>query len=210
MTHPLDPGTTSTRHKPRTQVSFRNTGAGNAAGDRSTTRRRTLKRDRQWRRRVLAGPRDMDRVDASPGSEPELARVAGWMRSGRPERRRRSSGFINPHDRNRALRTLITAQLAADKLTAWGIDPPKQPLAQIAAYLEHRDAHRAATTCPVCGDPVTRPLATYCGDACKKAAYRARRRGCSGAAAATRSVTLDPRPGDRPHGRVSEAVRLIM
>ena len=48
----------------------------------------------------------------------------------------------------------------ADKLVTWGIDPPKQPLEQIAAYLDHRDAHQTARHCPVCGDPVTRPRAT--------------------------------------------------
>jgi hypothetical protein len=87
----------------------------------------------------------------------------------------KNRAITTPHAHNRAVLTLVTAQLAAHKLTSWGITPPQQPLEEIAAYLAHRVTHTTAKNCPVCGETVTRPRATYCGDTCKKAAYRMRR-----------------------------------
>jgi hypothetical protein len=45
------------------------------------------------------------------------------------------------HGRNRALLTLITAQLASQQLETWSITPPREPLEQIASYLDNRDTH---------------------------------------------------------------------
>jgi hypothetical protein len=79
-----------------------------------------------------------------------------------------------PHDRNRALLTLMTAQLASEQLEAWGIAPPSEPLEQIATYLDHRDAHKPIRRCAVCGTPLSGRQRSYCSEAHKKAAYRAR------------------------------------
>jgi hypothetical protein len=80
-----------------------------------------------------------------------------------------------PHDRNRALLTLITAQLASQQLETWGITPPRAPLEQIATYLDNRDTHKPVRRCVVCGTPLSGRQRSYCSEAHKKAAYRARR-----------------------------------
>ena len=77
-----------------------------------------------------------------------------------------------PHDRNRALLTLITAQLASEELEIWGITPPQEPLEQIATYLDHRDAHNPMRRCVVCGTPLTGRQRLYCSPTCNKRAQR--------------------------------------
>jgi hypothetical protein len=77
-----------------------------------------------------------------------------------------------PHDRNRALLTLITAQLASEQLEAWGIAPPSEPLEQIATYLDHRNTHKPERRCVVCGTPLSGRQRLYCSPACKKRAQR--------------------------------------
>jgi hypothetical protein len=102
----------------------------------------------------------------------QLATAAGL--DPRTLQRIKSGAIATSHAHNRAVLTLITAQLAAEKLAAWGVAVPQGPLEQIAAYLDHRESYTAAKRCPVCGEPVTRLRATYCSEACKKAAYRIR------------------------------------
>lgn len=77
-----------------------------------------------------------------------------------------------PHGRNRALLTLITAQLASQQLETWGITPPREPLEQIATYLDHRDTHNPERRCVVCGTPLSGRQRLYCSAACKKQAQR--------------------------------------
>jgi hypothetical protein len=77
-----------------------------------------------------------------------------------------------PHGRNRALLTLITAQLATRQLETWGITPPREPLEQIATYLDHRDTHKTGRRCVVCGTPLSGRQRLYCSPACKKQAQR--------------------------------------
>lgn len=79
-----------------------------------------------------------------------------------------------PHGRNRALLTLITAQLASQQLESWDIAAPPGPLEQIATYLEHRDTNAATRRCTVCGTPLSGRQRSYCSEAHKKAAHRAR------------------------------------
>jgi hypothetical protein len=86
--------------------------------------------------------------------------------------KKRATG--TPHGRNRALHTLITAQLAGRQLEAWGITPPREPVEQIATYLDHRDTHKPTRRCVVCGTPLSGRQRSYCSEAHKKAAYRAR------------------------------------
>jgi len=77
-----------------------------------------------------------------------------------------------PHGRNRALLTLITAQLASQQLESWGITPPLEPLEQIATYLDHRDTHNPERRCVVCGTPLSGRQRLYCSPACNKRAQR--------------------------------------
>ena len=77
-----------------------------------------------------------------------------------------------PHGRKRALLTLITAELASQQLETWGITPPREPLEQIATYLDHRDTHKTGRRCVVCGTPLSGRQRLYCSPACKKQAQR--------------------------------------
>jgi hypothetical protein len=77
-----------------------------------------------------------------------------------------------PHDRNRALLTLITAQLGSQQLETWGIAAPSEPLEQIATYLDHRNTHTPIHRCSVCGTPLSGLQRLYCSPACKKRAQR--------------------------------------
>jgi hypothetical protein len=70
-----------------------------------------------------------------------------------------------PHGRKRALLTLITAELASQQLETWGITPPREPLEQIATYLDHRDTHNPERRCVVCGTPLSGRQRSYCSDA---------------------------------------------
>jgi hypothetical protein len=91
------------------------------------------------------------------------------------------------HDRNRALLTLIVAELAGEESERWGEVPPSEPLARIAYYVDIRDRRRPVPGCVVCGTELASRRRRYCGEACRKIAYR--RRG---------SVTnsrFAPRPG---------------
>ena len=77
-----------------------------------------------------------------------------------------------PHGRNRALLTLITAQLASQQLETWGITPPREPLEQTATYLDHRDTHNPERRCVVCRTPLSGRQRPRPSAACKKQAQR--------------------------------------
>jgi hypothetical protein len=79
------------------------------------------------------------------------------------------------HDRNRAVLTLITAQLVTDKLIAWGTPVPATPIEKIAAYIDNRDDHRPEHHCLECGAELATSRHRYCSATCKKRAYRRRR-----------------------------------
>jgi hypothetical protein len=102
----------------------------------------------------------------------ELASLAGL--DTRTLQRIKSQAIATPHDRNRALLTLITAQLASQQLETWDITPPRDPLEQIATYLDHRDTHNPERRCVICGAPLSGRQRSYCSEAHKKAAYRTR------------------------------------
>lgn len=75
-----------------------------------------------------------------------------------------------PHRRNRATLIGVAVELAASSIRAQGAEPPQAPLAVLRHYLDHRAPDQR--TCPVCGAVVASRRATYCGEACKKKAYR--------------------------------------
>lgn len=80
--------------------------------------------------------------------------IAGRTRP-QPTTRRRLSALAHEHARHELLKA--------------GIDPPKDKLAQIYAYL--RD--RSTPLCGSCGAPITH-RGTFCSTACRQAAYRSR------------------------------------
>jgi hypothetical protein len=84
-------------------------------------------------------------------------------------------GAVNrPHVRNRALLTIVTAELAATRLEAWDLTVPTAPLERLASYLDHRDEHTSPRRC-ICGNPLAGRQRAYCSERCKKRAYRTRR-----------------------------------
>jgi hypothetical protein len=100
----------------------------------------------------------------------QVAALAGL--DDRTVQRVKKRATSTPHGRNRALLTLITAQLASQQLETWGITPPREPLEQIATYLDHRDTHTPERRCVVCGTPLSGRQRLYCSPACKKQAQR--------------------------------------
>jgi hypothetical protein len=92
------------------------------------------------------------------------------------------------HDRNRAVLTLVTAELVGEEIQRWGEDPPSDPLARIAYYVDHRDKYRPVALCAVCGAKLASRRQRYCGEACRKKAYRgASRRKTSRASVAAKA-----------------------
>jgi hypothetical protein len=102
-----------------------------------------------------------------------LAALAGL--DTRTLQRIKSRAITTPHERNRALLTLVTAQLAANQLESWGITPPTGPFERIAVYLDHHSDHETTRVCVSCGEELTGRQRSYCSDSCRKRAYRTRR-----------------------------------
>ena len=109
----------------------------------------------------------------------EIARRAGL--DTRTIQRIKKQAITKSRDRNRAVLTLITAQFASEHIASWGAEVPKTPLEQIALFIDWRDDHRAQPRCLVCGDELGGGHRKYCGERCRKSAYRTR--------VATRRVT---------------------
>ena len=63
---------------------------------------------------------------------------------------------------------------ARPRLLASSVTPGPDRYGALWCYHEHV-AGGEGRVCAVCGKPVSHPLARYCGPACKKRAYRARR-----------------------------------
>jgi hypothetical protein len=87
----------------------------------------------------------------------------------------KTRAITKSHDRNRAVLTLITAQLATERIESWGLAVPVSPFEQIAFYVDHREEHDISPRCLACGDTLDSARKRYCGAGCKKAAYRMRR-----------------------------------
>lgn len=99
------------------------------------------------------------------------------LRSGldtRTIQRIKRRAITKSHDRNRAVLTLITAQLAAERIESWGAEAPATPVKQIAFYIDHRNEHRLIPRCAVCGAELDSFRQRYCHEACRKSAYRTR------------------------------------
>ena len=79
------------------------------------------------------------------------------------------------HDRNRALLTLVVAELTGEAIERWGDVSPTDPMSCIAFYLDHYEVHRDELLCLVCRVALTDSRRRYCSQACKKRAYRRRR-----------------------------------
>jgi hypothetical protein len=83
------------------------------------------------------------------------------------------SGRSSPRRSHCNILTTIAAELAASTLRERGLEPQRAPLATLTLY---RDRIFAVTPrCAVCLTPIPNQRARYCGQACKKRAYRARR-----------------------------------
>jgi hypothetical protein len=85
-------------------------------------------------------------------------------------------GQTQPRRSHRYTLIGVAAELAGAALNELGLEHPQTPLAILRAYLERRTDPILMRRCPICGEPVKRARATYCSDACKKRAYRERRR----------------------------------
>lgn len=104
----------------------------------------------------------------------EIARRAGL--NTRTIQRIKKQAITKSHDRNRAVLTLITAQLASQHIERWGVVVPAMPLERIAVYIDERGVRSAVSRCVGCGAPLTNSRRRYCGDRCKKRAQRSRQR----------------------------------
>jgi hypothetical protein len=87
----------------------------------------------------------------------------------------KSRAISRSHDRNRAVLTSITAQLACQRLETWGVRAPSRPLEQIASYLDKRDHNLRPLRCIECAGELASRRQRYCSATCKKRAYRKRR-----------------------------------
>jgi hypothetical protein len=83
------------------------------------------------------------------------------------------SGKTRPHVNNRAALTLAATDHAERYLRNSNVEIPEDPLAVLVAY---RGIHEVARTCSVCGNLLASSRARYCSSACKKRAYRRRRK----------------------------------
>jgi hypothetical protein len=79
-------------------------------------------------------------------------------------------------DQNRALLTLIVGSLVEEQIERWGDVPPSSPLGCIAYYIDCREDRRQIHRCEECGVELGISRQRYCSVACKKRAYRTRRR----------------------------------
>jgi len=91
-----------------------------------------------------------------------------------PAIQRLRAGTARPRARNQAALTLIASDLVAELLADAGISPPADAAARLALYLDN--GQRLRRHCPACGKSVTSRRALYCSHACKKSAYRQRKR----------------------------------
>jgi hypothetical protein len=83
------------------------------------------------------------------------------------------NGRSTPRRAHRNGLTAIAADLAASNLLEPGLEPSRAPLATLALY---RDKILAAPAlCAICLTPLLNYRSRYCGQTCKKHAYRARR-----------------------------------
>jgi hypothetical protein len=84
------------------------------------------------------------------------------------------AGKTTPHPRNQAALALIASDLVGERLEEAGIAPPEDLLSRLALYLDSRK--RLAPRCRQCGRETISRRSLYCSPACKKRAYRERRR----------------------------------
>jgi hypothetical protein len=84
------------------------------------------------------------------------------------------NGTHYPRRGHRQTLTAIAADLAKASLQESGIEPPRAALAILRLHDEA--STRPVPTCAICGAPLDNPRATYCGQNCKKKAYRERSR----------------------------------
>jgi hypothetical protein len=83
------------------------------------------------------------------------------------------NGRSSPRRSHRQTLTGIAAELAASDLLDRGLESARAPLATLAIY---RDAILTRPTlCAVCLTPLLNYRSRYCGEACKRRAYRAGR-----------------------------------
>lgn len=106
----------------------------------------------------------------------------------------KTRAITKPHDRNRAVLTLITAQLATERIESWGLAVPASPLEQIAFYVDHREEHSVIPGCVVCGGHLDGRQRCYCGERCRKSAYRSRIEAREGRGSTGGHAGADPGP----------------
>ncbi len=80
------------------------------------------------------------------------------------------AGKSRPHARSRDQLRALAVQYARTQLTSAGIALPREGLATLHQYLAWSRGRQR--TCPVCGNEVESPRATYCGATCRKRAAR--------------------------------------
>jgi hypothetical protein len=104
------------------------------------------------------------------------------------------TGKSRPHAPHERTLTGAAVEHAREHLERWGISVPRDALAVLRRYLDEHERRRTIRECAVCMTPLANPRASYCGETCKKRAYRARLSG---------SILKAPRP--RPAESVSRA-----
>jgi hypothetical protein len=119
--------------------------------------------ENEWTRLVVPALDDF--------SNRTLARLSGL--NPRTLQRMKSGAIASPHERNRTVLTLITAQLATERLATWGITTSGGPLEQLARYIDEQ-ATRSTAGCVICDGELTGRQRLYCSDRCRSAAYKAR------------------------------------
>lgn len=84
------------------------------------------------------------------------------------------NGRSTPRRNHRNTLTTVAAELAAAELVARGLELPRAPLAILAHYRDK--ILTAPARCPVCMTPLPNHRLKYCGETCKKRAYRAKQK----------------------------------
>jgi hypothetical protein len=103
----------------------------------------------------------------------DTGQVAQLANVNRTTIQRYLKGTQYPRRGHRQTLTAIAVQLAAVELSRLGVEAPRAALATLALFQDIDPAE--ARRCPVCGTPIDRPRAIYCGETCKKRAYRDRK-----------------------------------
>jgi hypothetical protein len=80
-----------------------------------------------------------------------------------------------PRQQHRTVLTLVASDLVGDVLAQFGFVVPDDPVARLALYVDNRQLF-TQRTCASCGATLGNGPACYCSPACKKRAYRDRRR----------------------------------